>query len=338
MEKEYYSMPGISNSSMSLINPDQGGTPKKYKKYIIDKEKEEGNSPSLKNGKLIHLYVEDPGSFVIADLDKPSDMMSSWVEEIKALLDLKEEDITSDNDMLMHVVLETQKDRYKTTKDPVKLWEKFCKDGFDYLKFLVKGEDKIVINSSTKEIIENAIEGIKSNPLAKELLFEVGPDFGDTGFSELPIYWSDGQDESVLECKALLDRIRVFPNSKKVQLIDFKTTSKPGTLFKDSFRKFRYYRQLAYYTNALLYFLKTTYSEIPSDEWNIEHYIVSVETYGTFECHVHDIDVLWLIEGKQEYENLLNRLAYHYKHNQWETSIEELFQKGKLELKYDEHT
>lgn len=80
--KEYYEKAAISNSGMASINPEQGGTPARYKKYILDREGTEEETPSLENGKLVHLYVEDPKAFVVSDVDRPTDMLASWVEEV----------------------------------------------------------------------------------------------------------------------------------------------------------------------------------------------------------------------------------------------------------------
>jgi len=68
-EKDYYGVPAISNSGMKHINPDEGGTPLRYHKAVVLRETEEKESPSLENGKLVHLYVEDPGSFIVSDVD-----------------------------------------------------------------------------------------------------------------------------------------------------------------------------------------------------------------------------------------------------------------------------
>lgn len=323
--KEYYSVDAVSNSGMGAINPDQGGSPLKYKTYVVDRLHDKEETPSLKNGTLIHAYVEDPTKFILADINKPSEMMSGWVEDIYEAC--KEafiiEHFVEDNKAGKIAALEYRKDRYKTIKDEDLAYQKFIKEGKEYLEFLYKAEDKIVLDTQTKEIVENSIAGIHRNTFANELLFKEGEDFGDVTYNELPIYFK----EQGLDCKALLDRVRISPSNKTVQLIDLKTTSKPVSLFQESFRKYRYYRQMAFYKKALTHKLSELYPDI--DNWLIEVYIVCVETYGVHECLVYKVQDAWITEGQGEWKNLL-RLINNAKDNNWDSeTIKRLYYEPK---------
>jgi len=175
--KKYYDVPAVSNSGMSYINPEQGGTPARYKKFIIDGEKTEEQSPSLENGKLIHLYVEDPASFIISDVERPTDMLAGWVEEVYNTGEWSLEDLKS-GDRYSEVALEVRGDRYKSIKDQEKLETKF-KEGLPYFKHLLLQNDKLCITSKQKEVVKACVDSLKSNPVAKALLFDPLETYGD---------------------------------------------------------------------------------------------------------------------------------------------------------------
>lgn len=331
----YYDVQAISNSTLSYINPEQGGTPRKFKKLYIDRERDEEETPSLKNGKLIHKYIEDKASFVISDVVRPTEMLASWVERVcNRLLDFRKEDVVGDNLTLKITCFECRDGAYASTKDEDKVWLKF-QEGFDYLKHLIRGCSKIVIDTPTRNLIERCIESINNNGLAQELLFRSGDSFGDCDFNEMALYWEEEVNGIKLPCKGLVDRLRVFPQERKFQLIDAKSTSKPGVLYKESFEFYRTYRQLATYRKGVLNFLKKSFPHI--ETWEEEYYIVSIETYGLFECHVHEVDYAWIEVGEEERNSLLKRITFHMKRQDWTISADEFFNKGKLKLVYEKN-
>ena len=83
-ELDYYSVgtvenPVYSNSGGSKLNPEEGGSPKKFFTFLGDNE-EKKEKLSLSRGKLVHTYIESPDDFIVADVDAPSEMMMSLVE------------------------------------------------------------------------------------------------------------------------------------------------------------------------------------------------------------------------------------------------------------------
>jgi hypothetical protein len=91
---------------------------------------------------------------------------------------------------------------------------------------------------------------------AKELLLSNPPtigyfqlsEYGDELMHQVDIYF----DFKGVECKALLDGIRINHIDKTIQPFDLKTTGKSVLDFPDSFLSFGYYRQCAFYEQALL--------------------------------------------------------------------------------------
>jgi hypothetical protein len=294
MDKDYYGVDAVSNSGMASINPAQGGSPLRYKKYVIDRAGGFEDSKALYNGKLIHLYVEDPGAFSISTVERPTDMLASWVEEVYGNVKMLGPDCVNDASIYV-TALGCKKDRYKSLKDEVKVLDKF-KDGIPYLRQLFVKDNSHCVTAETKALLENCIASLRGNAFGSELLFKKGEDWGDSVFNELPIYW----EENGLQCKALLDRVRVFESQKIIQLIDLKTTSKAVAVFPDSFDYWRYYRQMAWYKHAIeIHFGK---------DYTIEVFMVVVETTGLYETRVFKVGDESLKKGVVEYEGLLKRI------------------------------
>lgn len=332
-DKDYYSVPAISNSGMGSINPDEGGTPKRYKKFVIDRDREEEDTPSLQNGKLIHLYVEDPTTFVISNIPRPTDKLAQWVEDTYALVPKLIDVWTEDNELLKNAALSIMP-KYGNTSKPDMLWKKFC-EGLDYLNTLSVPDGKISMTPAQKTTVEACVESLHDNQLANNLLFKEMDQFGSVVHNELPIYWErsiwDGRDDYVqLDCKGLLDRVRIDPTNKHAELIDLKTTGKSIGKFKDSFEYYRYYRQMAWYKDALKIHIGREYGSIR--EWSIDVYIVAVETGGLNECKVQKVNPQYIEQGRAEYTDLVNRIATATSLNDWTTSQEER-QHGYIDLK-----
>lgn len=331
-EKNYYTIDAVSNSSLTAINPHQGGTPARYKKYWIDKERVEEETPSLKNGKLIHLYVEDPEKFIISDVELPTPKLAEWVEEVFDKIDVftSESFVDEDNEELKRIAL-TTRTKFGNTTDTDKLWKKF-KEGFPYLKYLFNKQGKIVMTPAEKTIVESAITSLKTNSVVSDLLFDT-EDFSDIAKNELPIYFDytvDIDNEKIqLKCKSLLDRVIFKPEEKRAVLIDLKTTSKPGLLFKDSFEKYRYYRQMSFYLLAIQSYIFENYNT--ADDWTVQVKMVVVETYGTFESFVYNVSNNYIQKGFEEVKGCLSRIAYAKKYNNW-TLMPEMVKQQELLL------
>jgi hypothetical protein len=285
---------------MASINPAQGGSPLRYKKYVIDRAGGFEDSKALYNGKLIHLYVEDPGAFNISTVERPTDMLASWVEEVYGNVKMLGEGCVNDAGIFL-TAMGCRGERYKSLKDKDKGIDKF-RDGLPYLKQLFVQDNSHCVTAETKALLDNCIASLRDNELANTLLFKTGLDWGDEVFNELPIYWQ----EKNLDCKALLDRVKVFRDKGLIQLVDLKTTSKSVSKFNESFDFWRYYRQMAWYKHALTVWLDQNNETITFD---IDVYMVVVETTGIYETRVFKVKDVWLDKGELEYKEMLNRIV-----------------------------
>lgn len=338
--KEYYAKRAVSNSGMKFINPEEGGSPARYKKYIIDGEKEEESTPSLENGKLVHLYVEDPEAFIISDVERPTPKLAEWAEEVhRRLSNLTEDDVNSENVLLRETALEVMP-KYGSTTDKDKLWTTFNKT-HDYLKHLIASTNDLCITSAQKEVVESCVNSLLLNSRSAYLLFGKGEEtFGVKTYNELAVYWEEvvevDKKEVKVPCKGLIDRLIVYPGEKRVHLVDLKTTGKPISKFSSSFEYYRYYRQMAWYMRAVAAWMAEHFPDEDLKEWKMMVSMVVVETYGLHECKVFDVDSSWTSKGGIESIDLLGRIAIGMGTGNWTDTIEEMRGGGVIKLVYEE--
>lgn len=79
-DAEYFASKGISNSRLSLINPDEDGSFEKYEVGITSEYSE-----SFALGSAIHAMVLQPDYFIISDIDKPAGKLGLFAEEMYRL-------------------------------------------------------------------------------------------------------------------------------------------------------------------------------------------------------------------------------------------------------------
>jgi hypothetical protein len=73
--------PVVSNSSMSCLNPEEGGSIINFLNFFNNNiEKKE--SLTLKRGRLIHKYIEKPEEFVVDESEKPTEMMAKLLDRL----------------------------------------------------------------------------------------------------------------------------------------------------------------------------------------------------------------------------------------------------------------
>jgi len=299
----YYERREIANSSMSLINPEQGGSPKLFLSYLEGSIQKMPPSPSLENGSLLHLYVEDPSNFVVSEVDKPNESLCKVVSQYFLIKDSHL--VEGQDDILLKACRLIN--YYSNYKDETLLNTLKKSNIYEYIAELEKNQGKQFMTKEQKETIEGCIEALNSHAACAKYLFQEWP--GCEIFNEYEVYFKCLD----LDCKARLDRIIVNHNEKYVVLIDLKTTSKRAQFFPDSFEFWRYYRQMAFYKYALS-------KEFPG--YSFSCYMPVVDTQY-FTRHCYKISEVQIDRGTIEYLSLLGRIKWHMENNQWNYTVEE---------------
>lgn len=320
----------ISNSSLSYIDPNKGGSPQNFLSFFDSAEEKERSYYRM--GSLIHKWAEDREAFTIGEVDKPSDKLGEVADACLAY-------ITSTGDIsieLEDLILEACRSigwNRKWGDDAIK--KNACPSIKPYLEEIVKAENahKIYLTKKESEVVSCCVESIEKHPLAKELLFMQDTDFSDVKvYKELEIYWeysipvdnvvASESNPIVCQFKAKLDSLVIDFDKKKIIYTDPKTSSKGAYNFSESFEEYEYYRQLSFYRWAIKKWCKTNNIDITDFSWKF--YNIVIETNKLFQVVVYEISNRWLEKGMQKYISLVKRIAEHQLTNQWNYSLEEV--------------
>lgn len=284
--------PVYSNSFGSWINPEEGGSPQKALQFF-DNNIEEKEVKSLEKGKMVHLYMQFPKKFAIAEVPKPSDMLGTFTDNLYRIISesltipetidsLIRSDKKSSNGQAVEIleieaaydklsaslnipklelirivryarILGVDKPLYKTYSEPV-LIGKFISEGLEYYKQKITLAGKIELTLADKKSIEGAIASLRLNSTACELL-----NLDNSIFSETIQEWKELDIYFLVNdipCKARIDRLEIDHSTKTIKIVDGKTTSKSVYLFKNTCEYYRYYRQMAFYRKAVKTWIK----------------------------------------------------------------------------------
>lgn len=338
--------PIVSHSGLCTLDPDMGGHPLDFVAFIQRSEDDIKTSPSFERGDLLHKWLEKPNDFVFAELAKPAPQMAAFAEAFYNLyfkkqyetragftefcntkVQLDMEDLIKVNkiyqsfhglqgsneevQLLIRCILfaryEAEVNKNLTLP---KVIEKFETECMAYIRFLHDAGDRTIVDSATKNILINCHASITRHPLAKQYLHEAF-------HSEEEIFWTEVWEGVTIKRKAKLDKHR-FENNK-LQITDFKTTSKPVAEFKEgAFKKYKLGRQLVNYAKAFCSKHNLDFNTIELELVN-----VVVQTTGNYPTIVFKLTDDTIRNYVENYETTLKRVAYHIKNNVWDITMEE---------------
>jgi len=321
----YYDVQGVSNSSLKHINPDEGGSPVLFKEHW-DKKAPSLKTSSLEFGNLLHLAVLEPHlcNYEVDTSNTPDKIRDILKEMYSSIVESNNiaTAVTGDLhpvgqlDEYVYAIIEAcDKQAYgRAWKDETRI-NKIMSQGAPYWE-LLRQTEKFIITQEQLELMNNCMLGIKSNKRANNLMFSEG-DSNIVYYNELEVHWHDEKYSFPLKSK--IDRLKLDHNEGTFTIIDLKTTAKTLGQFKESFEKYRYARQMAFYTTAAEEWIKqnanTTYE--PNNPM-----ICAVETKGANRAGLFQLsDKTWL-EGGIEKRALLERLDHHFRNNQWNDDME----------------
>lgn len=319
----------VSSSSFKIINPDEGGDPTSFIKWL-DGKLEKKETTSMNNGTVIHNYVENKDEFYISNVVKPGDGKPTDI-----VMDLYRNNYTREDYL---DGLEEAAKRVGYSRIPKYLENK----QIAYLDHLhEENNSEYVLTVDDRNKVEGAINSLEED-LNVQKEFEIINNDGVMTFKELwiefPIVIKDvktvdivtGEEEIkniTLTGKALIDYLRIDYNYLMCKITDLKTTAKLSN-YEWSFKKFRTYRQLAWYRKAVIQLLKGNAIArdkngnqilIPkaSKPFKIYTHVVAVETSGNFNCGIVPISKKWIDKGIEESNSLCRRIAWHSANSEW---------------------
>lgn len=326
-KKSTYKPKGVSNSSLSWFEI----SPKYFKECI------EGNIERLEKdyfelGTKLHMFLLQPEEFnnnyVYLEYDTPrGDKQKNFCNDY---ISLKEKAKKKDEDAAIRAFQKNYvtkgKSEDKVKEEALELYTSLKK----YLIYLEKAKEfKDILNYTTVKYLEEAKRQVTNHKLANELVYTKIDNVVDDieEHNEFELIWQHPIMKDV-KSSSTLDRLVIDHNKKIIKLIDLKTTARLSS-FVESFEKYKYYRQLAYYWMAIEYYFKEELKDKNINDYKRETYIVALQTNNNTntsnmltECKVFNVDDEWLNRGKIEIEDLLTTLVWHYDNNLWDHTKE----------------
>jgi len=321
----YYDVQGVSNSSLRYINPEENGSP------VLFKEHWDGKTPSLKTsslefGNLLHLAVLEPHlcTYEVDRSNTPDKIrdilkqMYSAINEsnkIAAAVTGDLEPIGQLDEYVYAIIEACDREAYgRTWKNETRV-NKIMSQGAPYWE-LLRQTEKFIITENQLELMNCCIAGIKSNKKANDLMFNK-TDTTTVYYNELEVYWRD--DNYAFPLKGKIDRLKLDLKEKTFTIIDLKTTAKTLGQFKESFEKYRYARQMAFYTTAAQEWLDQNGYKMYEA---LNPVICAVETKGANRAGLFQLSDQTWFKGVNEKKDLLERLNHHFKNDQWTDDME----------------
>lgn len=310
---DYFQREEISNSDLTnlRISPST---------FLMKKQgKMHKSSKALELGTLIHRWNLEPEMFALADVEPVTAKMGKYIQAMSELtkgLTLDEKGLREMGETAYMLAQFKESNAKKTT-----VFKSFMEKPANqaYYKFLLTSDGKLLVTAQDRNIIEGCSVGIRSHKIANKLVF--GDDL--EAHNELEIYF----EQHGVKCRSKLDRVIVDHVNKKITLVDLKTSSKDvygrcdkvadtGFLTRDyhatgfmfSCLMYSYYRQLAFYENAL----KAHYPG-----YEVESFLVAISTTGTGDVAVYKMPEVWLAEGQKQIENTLEEYKRYQATQAW---------------------
>ena len=288
-------------------------------KMLTDPPPEEKN-PVLERGTMIHEYILQPEEFqkdyVVWNKSRPN---SAQQEKFCQALAFSTEIEPN------RAILSAYKDAYSTAG---KSDDKMLSEGLkiastlkDYIDFLKANDGRIMINPYDAQMLEKIKRNIERHKLANKI---ISYDYGSTEcekWHEFHINWTYyiKMAEGV-NCKSLLDGLTLDFKNKKVTIYDLKTTAKLWH-FEDSIDMYDYCRQLCFYMQAVVWYLKYELKEDPNS-WIFDYYIIGIDTTGSYEIRVFKVDSHMVDDRKETIMNAMKAIAWHQETDKWDHSRE----------------
>ena len=314
----------LSHSSLSALKV----SPKYFKKYKareLDKD-----SKSFDLGSAIHCWLfenkEFDNRYVVSHSNPVGGMMGIFIEsyveaEDTIINEHMPKQLKLDGYQTLHELC-YDKAGFKTALETV--LKKFNSDeNQSYYKFLKENLGKTVLSQDDMTTIMTCYDSVMGHEMAKSLIL---PSNGEQK-PEFEISWIYKD----LTIKSIIDNLILDVENKTVDIVDLKTTSKSVYSFQRAYMSYGYYRQMAIYKLAVNSYLKKLGIDI--QDYDINSYIVVVQTTGLHECVVYKPTLPDLSIGMDEFNELIERYKWHVRNDQWDFPLEYYKNNGIINLK-----
>ncbi len=318
----------VSNSKLTYINPEQEGSPEKYKDGL-----QSSYNSSFDFGSSVHGLFLQPNDFVLSEYKgKPTAKLGVFIDMIrkhrKLGLNLIDSTLRASEDA----------DYYKG-KMSDKIIKTAIQKGLHYYKAVLNGlyDDEfgrtvIVLSEKQQNDVQSCLTSLKTNNKLYQTMFM--QNFFDSCkihnedalFVDVQVTLPDGRD-IVIPIKSKLDNYRIDPSEKIIHLNDLKTSAKNVDYFMGgnagdfdlegnrigehwfdgSFQKYHYSRQIALYLIILQIYCKS----LGYEGYTYKANMAVVQSLPDFNSKLYEVPQKFIIQGMAELKELLCRVAFH---------------------------
>lgn len=302
----------ISNSRLSLINPNQDNDPKAFFEGLSKHNK---YSDALIFGSAVHELILQPELFKLVDcVDRPTAKLGFMADYLYTYFcnnKLSDDVIIKASDEINYYKGKMNKDKIEYIKNSCK---KYWSDRSSFEWTFSGGEELIYLDPKSRERVYKCVEALNSNKSIQELLHPVGFLKDPISENEQAILLDvqvevDNKEPFILRLKAKLDNYTIDFDSNIIAVNDIKTIGKVLSEFKSNFDKFRYCRELSLYSWLLSLCVSKFYD---LDNPTIQANCLVISTIPNYYTKIYKLTKEDFKEGWEEFVYLLKLVAYYY--------------------------
>lgn len=312
-DEEYFSdtyKDYISNSRLSYINPEQGGS---YNLYLENPKKE---SSSLLLGSAVHCLTLQPDDFLLVDtVDRPTakaGLMADSLYKPNGSIPTKEEIIAASDKVNYYKGKMDDKKIDELLSKCTNYWRNRALFEHDYKD----SKELIYLDPKNREILKSCLNSISG---CKEIQSLLHPEYvmskpislnEQAILIDFELKFPDGYS-TIVKFKSKLDNFTIEPDDNLVTLNDLKTTRHILSEFEGSFEKYHYYRQMGVYSYLLSLVVKKYYNV---EDFTMKANMLLTSTVPEYSAGVYPVSKKQLLRGFEEFKKLLRMVALLNKH------------------------
>lgn len=319
---KYQLTKAINNSSLTYLNPTQGGSPALFKNYLDGYLDSPENEFMLK-GIILHKLFLEPDKFILENIAKaPTPKIKSVID---LLINTNSYGYETDLNNLKIELLECANIvEYQTNWGVKTRIKRIIEEGNEYFKYVLQNVGKIILSDKDYATVLNIKENMFLHPFIKKHFIDRTFDNGIELLTEQELFWDEPINGTIVKCKGKVDAFLLNHNNKTFSVFDYKTTTIPIHEFPKAFKDRHMSRQIAFYTSGI----EKTYGYKPKS-----FYIIYAYTKPGYDVILWEIDTQYIKLGIAEYKDLLYRYNIHLTTANWLYSLEFIKTSGIFPLK-----
>lgn len=314
-DSEYFSVKYnnyISNSRLSLLNPQQDNDPEAFFEGLGKHNK---YSDALIFGSAVHELVLQPDLFHLCmDVDRPTAKAGFMADELYKTF------LNNPEDLENAVYAASEKiDYYRGKLDSDKISALLSKC-VPYWNARKKYEEKnlpstpIYLDAKSKERVLCCVNALESNKWVQRVLHPTGILSDPVSENEQAILLDievrvPNYEPFIFKIKAKLDNYTIDSESNYVVVNDVKTIGKVLSEFENNFDKFHYHRELALYSWLMTLISKKYYG---MDNCTVISNCLVVSTIPNYYTKIYTLNKADFTKGWNEFKFLLRLAAQYY--------------------------